>query len=716
MPLAWLTLTTPLLLAGLSLLALPLIAHWLQRRSRRTLVFPSIALLVQTAAQQSHFQRLKRRLLLALRLLAVACIVLAFTRPVWQSTAAGSATDSEAAAAVVIVLDASASTGQTERGVAEWESLLAAAGEALDGLDPGVDLAGVVVADHAPHSVFPRLSANLDGLRGELARIAPTFSRADFPAAFSAAVQLLQSHDGPRRLEIVTDLQRSNWADLVSRESADGLVPPGTRVRIVGRGEPSASNIAVSRLRQFPPLPLAGEPCDVTAQLANHSGRSATVRVTCERTSGDGNETLFGRDEQTVTLAANERRDVTFRIPAAESERQLVRIEAAIDDALRADNVAWRVLEPSARTPVVVLTDDDVQAPGTAGYYLLRALAPTTDIPTRFAPQPVRPAELTDASISGAAAVVVGELPGLSGEQAQRLVEYVRQGGGLVLFCGDGPVDRNLQALETAAGSGEFLPWSLGVRRSSAAGSGRRLGSARWQSRWLRAFDEQSQLALQEIHFARSWSAGTLAPTAEILLTFDDGTPAVGTRALGRGIVVVCGFSPDATTGDLARHGAFVALTQLLTQGVIPADGAEAQPLVGAAWAWNSRVAAGEEARWTAQDPIGQPVLLTWRTAVDGSAPSLARTLRPGVYQLFRDDRVVEAVAIGLDEREADLDRIPAAELKLCFTAAGADVQATMTGAGLLPPLRGRPLWGELLLLALLLFAIELGLLGWWRR
>src|SRR5688572_3290908 len=108
---AFIQLTTPVLLTGLLLASLPVIAHLLQRHSTRRIVFPTIALLVAAAATQSRFHRLKRWLLLLLRMAAVACIVLAFTRPVWLDVSSSEAGANEQPAGVVLLVDRSASAG-----------------------------------------------------------------------------------------------------------------------------------------------------------------------------------------------------------------------------------------------------------------------------------------------------------------------------------------------------------------------------------------------------------------------------------------------------------------------------------------------------------------------------------------------------------------------------------------------------------------------------
>ena len=80
---AALSFTTPLMLAGTAAVGVPILAHLLNRRTRRRIVFPTVRLLVQSSASQSRLFRLRRWILLVLRCLAVALLAWAFSRPVW---------------------------------------------------------------------------------------------------------------------------------------------------------------------------------------------------------------------------------------------------------------------------------------------------------------------------------------------------------------------------------------------------------------------------------------------------------------------------------------------------------------------------------------------------------------------------------------------------------------------------------------------------------
>src|SRR5690606_1312506 len=118
-----------------------------------------------------------------------------------------------------------------------------AAGRVLDDLTGGQDLANLVLADARPRAVMPSLTANLAALHTEIAELAPTYERANLPAAIGLAAEMLQQHEGPRQLVIISDLQASNWRDVLT--STTPRLPRGTEVTVVPTAGDAPGNVGV---------------------------------------------------------------------------------------------------------------------------------------------------------------------------------------------------------------------------------------------------------------------------------------------------------------------------------------------------------------------------------------------------------------------------------------------------------------------------------------
>src|SRR5712691_2943381 len=99
---------SPLFLAGLAAVAIPILIHLIQRERKRVVQFPSLMFLQRIPYQSVRRRRIRHWLLLAMRVAAIALIVLAFARPFLKQGALAAATVA-GAREMVILLDQSAS-------------------------------------------------------------------------------------------------------------------------------------------------------------------------------------------------------------------------------------------------------------------------------------------------------------------------------------------------------------------------------------------------------------------------------------------------------------------------------------------------------------------------------------------------------------------------------------------------------------------------------
>src|SRR5688500_489429 len=130
---------TPLFLAGLAGLAIPVIIHLIQKERKNVVAFPSLMFLRKIPYQSVERRRIRNWPLLLLRLAALALIVMAFARPFLRREALAVAA-AGGAREVVILLDRSYSLGYGDR----WERARTAARDTVNGLG-GADRGTVVL-------------------------------------------------------------------------------------------------------------------------------------------------------------------------------------------------------------------------------------------------------------------------------------------------------------------------------------------------------------------------------------------------------------------------------------------------------------------------------------------------------------------------------------------------------------------------------------------
>ncbi|HTY07931.1 MAG TPA: BatA and WFA domain-containing protein [Candidatus Edwardsbacteria bacterium] len=240
-------LTNPWALWFLPLAALPVIIHLFRQRQANRVPFPDLRFLKESRTATWRSARLKEWLLLALRVLAVACIVLAMARPLADITLPAWLGGSEGL--VVIVIDDSASMAARDGDGTLFDTAKRRAGEAVAQL-AGNSRVAVISASTghevasgfvAPALAGQRIAALRQGDRGT-----------DIPGAVRAADALLAQQGGKGLIVLVSDLQRTAFGDLRPLPR----LSPGAAVRLVdvSPARPAGNliweNVTASSLRQ----------------------------------------------------------------------------------------------------------------------------------------------------------------------------------------------------------------------------------------------------------------------------------------------------------------------------------------------------------------------------------------------------------------------------------------------------------------------------------
>lgn len=702
--------TTPLMFGGLAMLTLPFIAHLLNRRARRRLVFPSIMLLRESSASQTRLFKLRRWLLLMLRALAVALVVMAFARPLWLDGWSKPVGDQEAVA-VVIVADISASMNRHVNEVSGMQALKAAASRALDDLSPGLDSANLVLANAYPGAMFPAMTRNLPALRAEIQSLEPTSERADLVGAMHLAGRLLAEFQGRRRLIVLSDMQSSNWRSVMDAGSM--ALTKDTQVTVVDVLADPTANLAISNARVEPAISSRHHPAHITATIYNYSDRARIVQASLRQ----------GRREagsQSLEVPAWAGRDVGFELTFADLGDQSVSVSIG-EDAMNADNTAYLVVPVVPRARVLVVGDDAPQSPGTASYFVIRALSPHGDQRDRIEAVHVNSANLTAGELRGAASVFVTDLAAIPKLTMDMLHDYLRGGGGAAIFAGEGEVAGNFNPWLKTAGALPDLPWQfVNQRKLDAEGNVLYLDQIDWSHAMFRDFAPRTHDVWQHIAFRRVWSvAQSPHSQARVIMRFADGSPAVAVQPLGLGRLIVANFSPSLTCGDLGKYGAFVALAQSMNRYMAGRWTPWQFAMAGQSLSMPVTVdAASAVSELTVADPAGQPMrCVVSMPSAHEAVVSVSRAATPGIYEARRSGQAVAMAAVNVDERESDLRAIPSLRVAEALNQAGLEVTGSDMRADAPPlALRGRPLWGWALLAALCSVAMEMLLLAYWRR
>ena len=565
----------PAFLLGALAVAVPIVLHLLRRDIAPEVPFTAVRLLDKSPVERAERRRLRDFLLLAARVAALLLLAAAFARPYLRAAAPGPLR--------LVAIDRSYSMGAP--GV--FAAAVQRAREAVAATPRGERVAVVAFDDRsdvlAPPGGAADARAAFDGL-------VAGFGATRYEPVFRQAAEL--AGGGPGQLVIVTDLQRAGW----DGESTSHL-PPGWTLEVIDvfadRRARATQNLAVTA--------VAVETSRVVATVRNTGSlpRSGPVRLVL-----DGRE--VAASSFTVGAGAAAEVPIVWRAPDAGT------LSAAVEDpgGLAADDTRFVSLAGERSPTALIVTagglDPAAAAANPPALYLSRALGASSagdvDVVSTSGVASIAPEALATRP-----SVALLSTRGLERVARERLMDYVRSGGGLVIAAA--------HDLEPAV-LAEMTGWEPRLTMSEQAGP-LTLAATDLRHPIFRPFGPLAA-DLGQARFDRAWRVAPEGWT--VIARFSNGTPALLERTAGQGRVVLFASDLDRRWNDFPLHPAFVPFT-LETL----------------------RYAAGDRHR-TQDFTVAQ-------------APAAAHRI-PGVYR-SADNRVY---AVNVDTRESTVDPMPTAD------------------------------------------------------
>ena len=686
--------TNLVLLSGLTALAVPILVHLLLKRKKQRLRFSTIQFFVRQDEQASKRRKLRHWLLLAVRLLLVTLLVLAFARP-FTSTPLTTAGPGKRIA--IFVLDRSMSMQAAARDETAWNRSLQMARKALR--DCKADDQAAIITCGAHTEILsglkpaPAVLRLLDGLT-------PEFTSGALADGLRAAVKIASARDAniAATIYLVSDLQKSSSQDLQTVS-----VPADIEVNVLGGGELYASNVAIENLR------LEGQvqpQAEITVKSFSDEDRTAMKLVLIV----DGKEVATTE----INLKAGTATNVMIPLPAFKPGGHSAEARLVTNDALKADNTRHHAFFiPEPLRVLCVETKPAARIHEQDTFFVASALQPDpqpgTSVPALFSVDLGDPSALAR-SIAATkspppyAAVILPGLREIPENAAEALLTYVRNGGGLLLFVGDG-VSANRYNVEFR----DLLPVQL-VSVDARANAGWHLETFEKAAPMFASFRGAAAANLRLPEFIRRFRVAPLASAAgaSTLALFEDSLPLVAIRSVGAGRVLLVNTSADASWSDWPKrksfvpwlHGAVNFLSGRSSQEVMQPSrlftaGDDIEIALGQKWKGHSLLIQHGDAK-------GEAV----KADEEGRLPSLNLGL-PGAY-VARDltGAEVQRWAVNVSARESDLTAFPPPEL-LKQLVRSKETRPINLQASLFGVAKGEKEWWRLLLLTslCLLFA-----------
>ena len=612
-------LLAPGFLLGALAVAVPLYLHLLRRNTSTPLPFSSLMFFERRPQSAVQRRRLRYWLLLALRLAVLLLLALAFAEPYLSRALAGVVPEK----LMLIVIDDSFSMRTGMR-------LEAARRQALEllGQRRSADRAQVIELGAQVH-VLTQATRDARDLRDAVASIQMGDSRASFGTLATVIRSIADNERVPLDVHLFSDLQRT----AMPPSFAEMALPEKVTLQIHDVAGPPAANWTVESVAA-PRQVWDPRTVHIQAVVAGY-GTPAATRTVSFIVNGKTVST------QRVAVPASGRATVevnSLDLPFGLS-RGSVKIDAA--DALAADDEFLFVIERSDRKRgLFIYQASDNRSPLYFGQALTSAAqsAVTLDKVSVDRIAAVDPTQY--------AFIVVSDVESLPAAFADRLLQYVRRGGSVLV------------ALGTVAGQQRQIPLyggSIISLHHYSRDAERFTGVGEANTTYPAAGSAEEWEGARFFYAAAVDEGG-----ARVEVRLQDRTPLLLEKAVGEGRVLLFTSGFDNLTNDLPLRPVFVAFVdravRYLTGGEVGSSSQRVDDLLQLRTA-REDAAVGVEVI----EPSGRRGLSLQESASARSYP-LSRT---GFYALRLANGRQDLVAANPDRRESDLTPIPADVLAL---------------------------------------------------
>lgn len=631
----------PAILAGLGAATIPIILHLLNKRKYREMPWAAMRFLLAAIRKNQRRIRLEQWLLLAVRTALILFLVLAMAKPFLESAGALPASTGRRTHRVIAV-DASLSMQTATAGETRFDKAKEVARRLIEGAKRG-DSLSLVLLGSPPKIVVGDPSPNRDEVLKELNEIRPTDGNLDVSSGFQAIDRVFDSSDiGRKELVVLTDLQASSWRQSDGSKLDDVLKRVLERFKsrevasvVIDLGDSRSDNAAVARIGLDSPLVTLGATQAVTAAIRNHgkSRREISPKLIVD-------EQEISR--QTIDLKPGDEQSVSFAHVFSTPGDHIVEIQID-DDSLAADN-RRRLVVPTRESLKILLVDGDLKTEPFASEtdYLAEALSPS-DGGSPGNPSPIRVERIPDArldqrDLTEYDVVALCNVGSFGRLEAEALDAFLKQGGGVVFFCGDQVAAKNYNRVLFDNGAG-ILPVELGATigdasRSTESNFG--FDPLQYKHPIFEPFRDAADAVRAGLTGVRTRRFQKfLIPKgspATVALAFDNGSPAIVEAKVRRGRVIAVATSADSGWTSWPLHNSYPPIMERIMMEAVSGRRAERNVRVGQPLEQTLPLGAAD-AIATVSSPRGRERTVKIQAAGDVSRLLFEETDVSGVYQ-----------------------------------------------------------------------------------
>jgi len=539
----------PLFLLGLLAASLPVLIHLLNRRKLKRIRFPAVRFILLSQKRISRSYRLRHWILLALRTLAVVFLALLLANPIFQTGAGLFAGGGPVA--LVVLLDNSLSMTWSGDGNC-FKQAKDAARMLISALSDD-DRAAIVPTNLSGKELF-RLKGQKDVLLRELDSIEIADGSVNLEAALGKAYELLNVPAGQKEIRFITDMGLTGWDQF----SVAGLkqVDPSIPFKLIHVGRKQAPlNGSIKEIRLGSQGVGANLPLQIDVTVANFG--DGELKDVLAQLSIDGQN----KEQKLVTVAPKAESSLSFQTRLSQPGAHAGQV--TLKKAGLAGNVTTNFTLDAQDKIKVLIVDGDPQTSlvQSETFFLSRALSPSGERDSSvFLPTVILPDGLNAAALETFQVLILCNVATLPDSLSPKLQNFLRQGGGVLIFSGD-----KFQADSYTQKLARDLPGQLGEKKIGPEANGEKIVNYDAKHPALQLLADP--ILLESLKSARVWGyLRTAAVGRTPLIALANGDPLLLEQKIGAGRILFMTSSADRDWTDLPLKTVYLPLMQSLAQ------------------------------------------------------------------------------------------------------------------------------------------------------
>jgi hypothetical protein len=676
------TFANPLFLIGLVAVLVPIVIHLFNFRRYKTVYFSNVKMLEDIKRKTRREQTVQQLVVLALRILGIAALVLAFAQP----AIAPKEQTGKKGNLITVFLDNSYSM---ETGT-ENSSLLYDAVDAAKSIVASFGLTDDFVLTTQDFSGEETHVLNRDQMLEMLDRVKVS------PKSHSLRdIITFEQNTCSRSVKdnvihyYISDFQKNAFDLNVLQDS-------NARAFLVPMPVSERSNVGVDSVWFLSPLFRTGSQVTLVARIHNY-GSSDIEMLPVKLYLQDKQKAIAAVDIKAGTTLDCQ---LTYTIDGTGIQCGRVTIE---DAPVTFDNEMFFTYSVSENTQVATIS-------GNGSNRFLQALYGKDSV-FNYLEMPLKQINYTQ--LKNSQVVVMDEVQTLSTGLMEEITAFVKSGGTLVVLPAK-EMDKCWQQLFASLGTGNY-----GTLHKKEL----KCGSINMESQYFKNVLENRHDHLDMPTTLQHYSIqGGGSQGSETLMMLEDGTPLLTVFQVEKGKVILSAVAMNDDYGNVHRHALFfvpmhnigiMSVMQDKLYNVIGKDQMQTVMIEGGTGGsvLSLKARGSKEEFIPEQRAVGNETALFFHDQISGS----------GFYDLVRDGAVCGTLAFNFDRQESDLDFYDDKALRKMAKSADSKVEVIPSGTkniakNVTDTLHGKQLWLYFVIFSLLCFLAEIALLRFWGR